>query len=112
MIEPTTRYYLGVPVTPLDDPPEGWPAAAEGWTWARWPDGREFCHWTAQLHMTPWARLGVIDADGNLAQRGSIEWTETIGGAKSWRGLAPGDRIYIDDRLAFVADDIASGLTR
>lgn len=49
-----TRYYLGIAVEPLDDAPEGWPPAPEGWKWARWPDGREFLHWAEQLREEPW----------------------------------------------------------
>lgn len=41
------RYYLGVPVEVIE-------VLGDGWAWARWPDGRVFKHWTAQLEETPW----------------------------------------------------------
>lgn len=36
------KYYLGVPVVPTKP-------GFNGWIWCRWPDGREFLHWAAQL---------------------------------------------------------------
>jgi hypothetical protein len=98
-----TRYYLGIEVQA--EP------AIDGWAWATWPNGKRFRHWAAQLRITPWGQLGVIDAEGKLAERGSISWSETIGGGKTWRGLEPGDQIYIDDRLVFVADNPAARMT-
>lgn len=41
-----TLYYLGTPVIPTR-------YEHEGWLWCRWPDGREFKHWAAQLSAEP-----------------------------------------------------------
>lgn len=41
------RFYLGVEVVIVEE-------YDDGWCKARWPDGRAFRHWRAQLKTEPW----------------------------------------------------------
>ena len=51
------------------------------------------------------ADLCVIDAAGKPVDHpGPIEWSEDVYSGKSWKGLQPGDRVYVGDRLVFLAD--------
>lgn len=43
------KYYLWIEVEPFGE-------VTDGWQWARWPEGKEFKHWAAQLREEPLVR--------------------------------------------------------
>lgn len=51
-----TLYYLGLPViiTHLCNEKGRYPNPGSGWVNARWPDGKVYTHWRAQLLDMPW----------------------------------------------------------
>ena len=49
-------YYLGIPVETTNEVNEKGLDAPTGWINARWPDGKVWTHWAAQLTKTPWGR--------------------------------------------------------
>ena len=55
---PEQSYYLGIPVQVINLPNEkGYFAdPSSGYINARWPDGKVWTHWAAQLPDTPWGR--------------------------------------------------------
>lgn len=42
------RYYLMLEVELVGEP-------EDGWQWAKWPNGKVWKHWAAQLCPEPWA---------------------------------------------------------
>lgn len=55
-----TLYYLDIPVEPTDDANVRGLLAVNfspGHVNARWPDGKVYTHWRAQLTLRPWLAL-------------------------------------------------------